>query len=44
MFPEALADYDYCVNKLFDKDIININPEKIRQIRKYINKIIKYVQ
>ena len=25
---EALADYDYCTNKLFDRDAININPEK----------------
>ena len=44
MFPEALADHDYCINKVFDKDIIKINPEEIQQIRKYINKIIKYVQ
>ena len=25
---EALADYSYCTNKLFDRDAININPEK----------------
>ena len=23
---EALADHDYCTNKLFDRDTININP------------------
>ena len=34
---EALADHDYCTNKLFDRDTININPEKIQQIHKYIN-------
>ena len=26
-----------CTNKLFDKDSINKNPEKIQQIHKYIN-------
>ena len=25
---EALADHDYCTNKQFDRDTININPEK----------------
>ena len=25
---EALADHDYCTNKLFDRDTINISPEK----------------
>ena len=35
--PEALDDHDYCTNKLFDKDNININPEKIQQIQTYIN-------
>ena len=34
---EALADHDYCTNKLFDRDTININPEKIQLIHKYIN-------
>ena len=34
---KALADHDYCTNKLFDRDTININPEKIQQIPKYIN-------
>ena len=34
---EALADYDYCTDKLFDRDTININTEKIQQIHKYIN-------
>ena len=34
---EALADHDYCTNKLFDKDTIIINPEKIQQIHKYID-------
>ena len=34
---ETLADYDYCTNNLFDRDTININPEKIQQIHQYIN-------
>ena len=34
---EALVDHDYCTNKSFDRDTININPEKIQQIHKYIN-------
>ena len=34
---EALADRDYCTNKLFDRDTIIINPEKIQQMHKYIN-------
>ena len=34
---EALADHDYCANKLFDRETINIKPEKIQQIYKYIN-------
>ena len=34
---EALADHDYCTNKLFDRDTINISPEKFQQIHKYIN-------
>ena len=33
---EALADHDYCANKLFDRDTINIKPEKIQKIYKYI--------
>ena len=39
---EALADHHYCTNKLFDKDTININPEKIQQIYKHINE--KYLK
>ena len=34
---ERLAEHDYCTNKLFDRDTININPEKIQQTHKYIN-------
>ena len=34
---EALADHGCCTNKLFDKDTIIINPEKIQQIYKFIN-------
>ena len=33
---EVLADHDCCTNKLFDRETININPEKIQQIHKYI--------
>ena len=33
----AAADHDYCTNTLFDRNTININPEKIQQIHKYIN-------
>ena len=32
----ALADHDYCTNKLFDRDTININLEKIQQVHKHI--------
>ena len=34
---EALADHDCCKNKLFDKDTIIINLEKIQQTHKYID-------
>ena len=34
----ALGNHDYCTNKLFVKDTININPVKTQQIHKYINK------
>ena len=33
---EALADHDYCTNKLFDRDAINISPKNFQQIHKYI--------
>ena len=32
---ESLAGHDYCTNKLFDKNAVTINPEKVQN--KYIN-------
>ena len=34
---EALAEHNYCTNKLFEKTAINTRPEKIQEIHKYIN-------
>ena len=41
---EALTDHDYCTNKLFDKDTININSEKFSKYISILMKSIKYVQ
>ena len=41
---EALVNHYYCTNKLFDKDTININPEKFSKYINILMKTIKYVQ